>query len=345
MKTIKIKFVGKDWDRLPPGEVPHPFKDVLKNNYKLEFSETPDYVISKESRNFYSKCVLEHAATPIRVLFAGEAFVPDFNIFDYAIGFDRIKFGDRYFRFGTTNYFSFDRFINLLKDRDEVDSLLNTERKFCNYIYSNSASNSMRTTLFKRVSEYRHVDSAGALLRNMDYRIETGKNWCKSKISFQKNYKFSLAIENSEYRGYTTEKLLHPMSANSLPIYWGNADVGKEFNTRSFINCHDYNSIDEIIDAIKKIDQDDTLYKNMLTEPWRTAVQEEESRQNNEEYSRFIRNIFDQDIERARRRGNGTWVWRYEDTLTKRIQLHEKYLGSFRHRFLRRMQKWGIYKR
>ena len=58
------------------------------------------------------------------------------------------------------------------------------------------------------------------------------------------------------------------MLVNSIPVYWGNPLVGKDFNTNSFINYHDYKNEDEVIDRIIELDNDDTKYLEMLKEPW-----------------------------------------------------------------------------
>lgn len=342
-KTIKIRFVGKDWDKLPAGEVPFPFSKYLNIRYDLDFSDNPDYVISKESRDFYASCLLRFPDAKIRILFAGEAFVPDFNIFDYAIGFDRLKFGDRFFRLNTFNFFKFDTTSGELEKGSEwCDKVFHSERSFCNFIYSNGRSHPMRKQLYDALSEYKKVDAAGALLRNTEKRVQKGENWMQAKVDFQKNYKFSTAIENSHYVGYTTEKLLHPMAAGSIPIYWGNPEVGKEFNTRAFINCHDYHTLQDIVEEVKKIDRNDQLYRSMLCEPWLTHEQAIDNKINEEKFEKFIFSIFDNDLSHANRRGNGTWSWRYEDTLRKRIYLHNKYLKSPKHRIIRRLQKWGF---
>jgi len=343
MKKIKIRFTGKDWDKLPHGQVPHPFNKFLENKYQLDFSNEPDYVISKESRNFYSSCLLKYPRAKVRILFAGEAFVPDFNIFDYAIGFDRIVFGDRYFRLNTINFFSFDTsYGNLIKSDKTIDLALSKERRFCNFIYSNRASNIMRVRAFQALSKYRHVDAAGSLLRNIKQRIATGQDWELAKIEFQKQYKFTVSIENARYPGYTTEKLLHPMAADSIPIYWGNKDVGIEFNTKSFVNIHEFDSLEEAVERVKNIDEDRVLYEQILKEPWITEQQRLDNHENLTGYHAFLSNIFDQDLDAARRRGDGTWNSRYEETLIKRIKLHEGYLRSPRHRLYRRLQKWKI---
>jgi glyoxylate carboligase len=45
-----------------------------------------------------------------------------------------------------------------------------------------------------------------------------------NKRQFQSEYKFSIAFENNahrpQYPGYTTEKIMEPMTVNSIPIYW-----------------------------------------------------------------------------------------------------------------------------
>jgi hypothetical protein len=342
-KLIRIRFVGKDWDSLRPGEVPYPFDGHLQNRYELEFSDQPDYVISKESRDFYASCVLGYPKAKVRILFAGEAVVPDFNLFDYAIGFDRLDFGDRYFRMNTFNFFSFDStYGELSKSESQVDAILAQDRRFCNFVYSNGKSNLMRVEMFKALSSYREVDAAGALLRNTERRIETGENWMQAKVDFQKGYKFTAAIENSKYSGYTTEKILHPMSAGSIPIYWGNETVGLEFNQNAFINCHDFDDLDSVVDRVREVDRDDTLYEEILREPWMTPAQVEANVENADDFKTFLFNIFDQPEEAARRRGDGTWVWRYEDVMTQRFRMHRKYFKSPLYRLKRRLQKWGL---
>ena len=50
-----------------------------------------------------------------------------------------------------------------------------------------------------------------------------------NKMDFIKDYKFVISFENSSNPGYTTEKLIEPMLVNSIPIYWGNTEVGARY--------------------------------------------------------------------------------------------------------------------
>jgi hypothetical protein len=62
--------------------------------------------------------------------------------------------------------------------------------------------------------------------------------------------------------------MIHAYASNTIPIYFGNDKVLEDgFNPKSFINCHDYDSIDDIVNVIIKIDKDDELYKQMIAEP------------------------------------------------------------------------------
>jgi len=110
------------------------------------------------------------------------------------------------------------------------------------------------------LQKYKKVDSGGKLLNNIGYLVD-------DKVAFLRQYKFTIAFENSCYPGYTTEKILHAFIADSIPIYWGNPLISRDFSPKSFINCHDYNSFDEVIERVIEVDTNNDLYIEYLTEP------------------------------------------------------------------------------
>ena len=62
--------------------------------------------------------------------------------------------------------------------------------------------------------------------------------------------------------------MIQAYAANTLPIYYGNELILEDgFNPKAFINCHDFNSVDEVVNEIMKIDSDDDLYIKMMSEP------------------------------------------------------------------------------
>lgn len=338
---LRIRFVGKDWDKLEPGQIPHPFTSFLSKKYIIDTSGNPDYVISKESRDFYRSYLKHHPNRPIGILFAGEAFTPDFNIFDYAIGFDHLNFGDRYFRLHTLNFFNFELpYGSLEKKTEQIDKEYSHKSRFCNFIYSNSKSHHARKEIFNAIHKRKHVDAAGKLLNNSSEKINGSKDWRKEKIEYQKKYKFTIAAENAFYPGYTTEKILHPMFAMSIPIYWGNPRVSDYFNNLSFINIHEYDSLERVADHVMELDTNESSYRAMLEQPWMTPSQEKIISANNTDFECFLANIFDQPIPDARRRGDGTWVWAYEKTLIDRMKSHDTVSKSVLCRLLAKIRKW-----
>jgi hypothetical protein len=96
---------------------------------------------------------------------------------------------------------------------------------------------------------------------NLGFRIA-------DKPAFIRDYKFTIAFENSAHPGYTTEKIVEPMWSQSLPIYWGNPLIHLDFNTRSFLSYDDYGSLERLVERVIEVDQNDELYLEYVRQPW-----------------------------------------------------------------------------
>lgn len=326
MKKLKINFAGplgsgRDLSR-------YPYKSILESRYDVELSDKPDYVFVSQDPKSYRSLLLDFDAAPIRIFNSGEAIVPDFNLGDYCIGFDPIEYGDRYYQIHPLIFFDGGfKYGSLTRDQSPAE-LLESKDRFCNFIYSNPHAHPDRDRFFEMLGRYKKVDSAGKHLNNYGDEILGVKNWTETNIAFQRHYKFSIAFENNTHRGYTTEKLIHPMLAGSIPIYWGDPEVGKVFNTRSFIACHEFDSLEEVVERIREIDQDDSLYFQMASEPWLTEEQLELVTTKRNELEEFLFHLFDQPLDRARRRGHGFWNDKYEERFRQRIVLERTVLGK-----------------
>ena len=95
-----------------------------------------------------------------------------------------------------------------------------------------------------------------------------GRGDQKWKINFLKKYKFNICFENSSTPGYVTEKIIQSMYVNSIPIYWGDKLIERDFNTKSFLNYHDYENDDVFIEKIINLHSNNDEYENMIKEPW-----------------------------------------------------------------------------
>ena len=116
---------------------------------------------------------------------------------------------------------------------------------------------------------------------------------------------------------------MHAFISNTIPIYWGNPEIHKDFNPKSFINSHAYNSFEEFVERIKEIDQNDELYYSILDEPpfLNNEIPEQFKPYKLKEF--FI-SIFDQDIIAARRRPFYGTTKKYETKLKSIIKLQNK---------------------
>lgn len=315
MKTIKIKFTGF-WPEF--NENDNFIINVLKRKYEVVLSDNPDYVISSCFSNEY----LDYDC--IRIFYTGENLCPDFNVFDYAMGFEYLTFGDRYIRF--PNYLIADTYQSdyelMIHKHEQIDSdFLKNKESFCAFVVSkgNGYVDSIRELIFKKLSEYKKVNSGGKFLNNI------GKpNGVEDKLKFQCKHKFVIACENSAHEGYTTEKIVQAYAARAIPIYWGNRRVNEVFNPKSFINVNDFSSLDDLVKYIEEIDHDDEKYLTMLKEP---ALINTVSLQ--EEYDKlelFLDHIFSQEIQDAYRRDLVGYGAMHCDRLRKMKRLNRNVL-------------------
>lgn len=258
---------------------------MLIKFYEVEITESaPDYL-------FYSVFGKEYLKYDcIRIFYTGENVQPDFLACDYAIGFNYTNFGDRYVRYPHWCLYSYDlkRALNqTLRPKNNGH-----RNKFCSFIYSNGNTQTPRDEFFYKLSEYKEVDSGGRHLNNICRYVSDKIAWCSE-------YRFSIAFENSSTPGYATEKLLQAFSSNTIPIYFGDPEIARDFNTRAFINCHDYEDFDDVIQRIAELDTDEGKYIAILKEQ---AMNEGVFEKIEYTFQQFLINIFEQDLENAARR-------------------------------------------
>ncbi len=144
----------------------------------------------------------------------------------------------------------------------------------------------------KELDKYKKIDLGGKMYNNIGRSVA-------NKINFLSEYKFSIAMENSEADGYLTEKLFDAFLAGTIPIYYGDYMMDEFINPKSFILIRNKNDLKEKIEYIKKIDNDDNLYRSILKED--LFINDNLKEINNKERIEFFRNIFKQEKSKAKR--------------------------------------------
>lgn len=266
------------------------FLNILRKKYRLIITpENPDYVFFSWRGN--SNLLYPNA---VKICYLSENITPDFNLADYALGFDFIEFEDRYFRLPLCRYHLTNGPRQTVLTLSAASALLAQKTQFCNFCFSNSAlAHPVREQMFHVLSAYKPVASGGGLLNNIGHRV-------KNKVAWQREFKFSIAFENSCKNGYTTEKVVHALQADTIPIYWGNPRVAEDINPERIINCHDFASLEDVVARVAQIDNDDKLYAHILAQPWRKGPTLP-SLDEDEELAQFLYHIFDQPRGAAKR--------------------------------------------
>lgn len=257
MKRLTIRYTDF-WDYFEPENFL--FTELLSRHFDVTI--LPDDSPETSDLLFFSGFGNRHLDyfDSVKVFYTGENIVPDFNLCDYGIGFAYLDFGERYLRFPL--YPTYDCYPPMLQGSffESPTGGPLERRSFCSLVVSNHQK---RDPIFfqfeERLAQYKPIACGGLYRNNVGGAVE-------DKIDFIARYKFNIAFENSMSDGYTTEKIMEALYARTVPIYWGNRLIGKEVNPATFINVHDFDTIDRCIDYIKRVDGNDSLYLGFLAE-------------------------------------------------------------------------------
>lgn len=288
--------------------------DFLRKHFNFVWDpNNPEYLITSEL--IYNNISIRKKYKELKdraeivIFFTREAVTPDFNLCDYAIGFDSdLTKRDRFVQLPTV-FDLYTAFTNVktndIMTMEEAKRELSKKKSFCNFLYSNYMSHPNRDKLFHLLSTYKQVDSLGRHLNNTQQRGTGYRGHEKDCISIKNPYKFSIASENAAFPGYTSEKILTSLVSHTVPIYFGDPNITEIINPDCFVNCNDFTNIEDVIDVVRKIDLDDRLWCKMISAPWQTLEQAEISRQRLENYRQFIFTIFKGELNGMKRKPEG----------------------------------------
>jgi hypothetical protein len=91
-------------------------------------------------------------------------------------------------------------------------------------------------------------------------------------VDVLRDYKFTIAFENSEHLGYTTEKLIDAWLADSVPIYWGNPALGVDLPVGACLSLYEAGSMDKLVEQVLEVHGDRQRYEGIRqANPFRTG--------------------------------------------------------------------------
>lgn len=259
----------------------------------------------------------------IFIQYLEETIKPDLNLFDYGVCYDKqFDICGRVIQILPANiWFSgfcpetFKRASSLEHARD----ILASKHKFCNFMYSHPSH--PRDKIFRTLVKYKQIDALGSRFHNVDF-VSTGFQGYRQETStLHEPYKFTIAGENGEYLGYTSEKIWTAFWGHSIPIYWGNPDIENEINGKAFVHVRKYESETSLIEAVRHIDEDDELWCRMLCEPFQTSVQIQRKNERVQKYYAFFEKMFSLPIWKIKRVEDAEFTNKYWNWFEKTTPL------------------------
>ena len=112
----------------------------------------------------------------------------------------------------------------------------------------------IRNSFLNKLERNFKITYAGSYKNNIGGNIPYAYN-TDEFINFVRNFKFIISMENSRNDTYITEKIIHGLLANTIPVYWGSERVFDYINPNRILNLENENMIDEIIYRMKQISE------------------------------------------------------------------------------------------
>ena len=187
-----------------------------------------------------------------------------------SIGFDYIQ-NKKYVRFP---YWIFTMFqptdstqtIKTIIDNIENEKIKTFDRnKFCAFICREDYYGD-RSKFADMISKIGEINFPGNFKHN-DFELKTLYN--DNKFEYLKQFKFNLCPENSDFKGYVTEKIFDAVRSGCIPIYWGSDNCPEpeilNSNRILFLNLHGDNS--DVLCKIKYLNENQKAYIDFINQP------------------------------------------------------------------------------
>jgi hypothetical protein len=265
LKPIRLGFV----DTFKAAELF--FTDLLSKHYEvIRDDDNPEYLIFGD---FGDRHWSYNPKQVRKIYYTGENRRPNYWTYDFAITFDHVN-SPNHFRLPLyiIDMWSMvkidkvlDRFDYLCNRKIDVEEEMRLKTDFCSFVVSNP-NYQPRNHFFEMLSRYKKVDSGGKYQNNIGRELPSDD--IRNKLEFLRSRKFNICFENGVYPGYVTEKIVNAFAANTIPIYFGDPLITREFNPKAFVHIPLHpNGFNHYMDMVISLDQNDELYKQKLSEP------------------------------------------------------------------------------
>lgn len=143
---------------------------------------------------------------------------------DLSLGFDYLD-NEKYVRFPLWYMYLFeDMKIGYDEIKEKIEKLNRVEnrktenRKGFATLISRHDLGGQRFKIYNLLKDIGNIQCAGKFLNNTK---ELKEMYNDNKIEYMRNFKFNICPENSNSKGYVTEKIFQSIISGCIPIYWG----------------------------------------------------------------------------------------------------------------------------
>ena len=122
-----------------------------------------------------------------------------------------------------------------------------------------------RNAFLSKLEKKMHVTYAGRYKNNIGRLLPFEYN-DRRFIKYVSQFKFIVSMENTRYYTGVTEKIIHGMLAQTIPVYWGSERVCDYFNKDRFINLNtaDDICIDKTINRLIELKENKNQWLEMV---------------------------------------------------------------------------------
>jgi len=239
-----------------PIHLEHFFMRVLSRRFQINREERPDFLI-------YALTGHRHRLYNCTKIYTHhEVYKPNWQECDYAI----LPFLGEDSRHYYLPIFAYNRSPEpLIRKHPDWDRIASEKSRFCALLSAYvDSSVRHRMRFFEELNRRRKVDSIGRAANNTGWQVPPGH---EAKLASLRPYRFTIAFENKDLAGWTTEKMYDPLVVHTVPIFWGDPRASDHFNPGCFINAYDFRSLADLADYVCTVDADEKLYRKYLEAP------------------------------------------------------------------------------
>lgn len=245
------------------------FEFVIDDSYEwaVVFGKLGDNVLRTDKRHtifFGMEPTWSHNIDRHAVDYSDWIFVQNRNIFDHDN--EKVIEGPNYMLYGGGGDSEWG--INSLKHWN----LVKTQN--ISMIVSNSPDNMWWVPSDAPHIYHKRMNVANLIIKNNLPVDVYGRGWAaegsfKGEV-WNKNvalnsYRFSIGIENTAEKFYTTEKFTDCLLTNTIPIYFGSLNISEYYDSRGYIQLPDLDDLEKVKNIILEVHHsNETLYNSML---------------------------------------------------------------------------------